>query len=152
MEDLAALLPAVFPCLLVAAAVDDLARRRIDDRLNLALAALYPPTALAAGADMAIIAWHLAAGAAVLATGLVAAMRDLMGGGDAKLLAAIACWTGFAALPAFLLLAALAGGLCALALLASGRTGRHLPLAPAIAVAGFAVMPQLGTVGGLLAW
>ncbi len=151
METLAALLPAAFPCLLAAAAVDDLAHRRIDDRLCLALAALYPPAALAAGADMAAIAWHLAAGAAVLAAGLAACARGLMGGGDAKLLAAAACWTGFAALPAFLLLAALAGGLCALILLAGGRAGRELPAAPAIAAAGLAVMARLEAVEALLA-
>ena len=148
-EHFAAPLAAAFPCLLAVAAVCDLARRRIDNRLSLALSALYPPAALAGGADAATIAWHGVAGAAVLAVGFGAFARGLMAGGDAKLLAAAACWTGFAALPAFLLLAALAGGLCALALLAIGKAGRELPLAPAIAAAGLAVMPQLEAVAAL---
>lgn len=160
----ATLLPFAFPALLAVAAAGDLARRRIDDRLNLALALLYPPAALAADADAAEIAWRLGAGACVLAAGLVLAARGLLGGGDAKLLAAAACWTGFPALPAFLTAAALAGGVMALALLAVRRLARRrlsetsrpdpgreeMPYGPAIAMGGLAVWPGVASsLGGV---
>ena len=156
----AVLLPFGFPALLAVAAAGDLARRRIGNRLALALALLYLPAALAAGAGAAEIAWHVGAGAAVLAAGLALAMANLLGGGDAKLLAAAASWTGFSALPAFLIAVALAGGVMALALLLaralpgsrtadSAPPARDMPYGPAIAVGGLVVWPEMAVVSSL---
>lgn len=64
--------------------------------------------------------------------------RDGLGGGDAKLFAAIGAWLGWHALPATLLLAALAGlGWC-LVMIAAGRTvsaGDRLPFGALLALA-----------------
>ncbi|HLO78065.1 MAG TPA: hypothetical protein VK196_16545, partial [Magnetospirillum sp.] len=57
-------------------------------------------------------------------------------GGDAKLMAAAALWSGFFAMPRFALVMAVAGGVLALVMLiARGRRAR-VPYGVAIAVAG----------------
>ena len=66
-----ALLVLTFPCLLVAAALGDIIRFRISNRLNLVLALLYLPAAIWMGSDVAMILWHLSAGATVLVAGIV---------------------------------------------------------------------------------
>ena len=74
------------------------------------------------------IAWHLAAGAAVLVLTFVMFSRGWVGGGDAKLAAATALWFGFAHLLDYLLYASIFGGVLTLALIQF----RMLPLpAPA---------------------
>ena len=156
----AALLALGFPAILLAAALRDMARRRIDNGLSLALALLYPPAALLAGADPGEVAWHLGAGGATLAGGLALAAAGLLGGGDGKLLAAAACWTGFAALPALLVAVALAGGALALVSIlvraVSGRRAKRrpggladMPYGPAIALGGVAVWPRIEPAASL---
>jgi len=152
-----------FPCLLVLAAAGDIKRYRIPNTLNIALACLYLPTALLAGSTWGTIGWHVAAGGAVLVVGIVLFALNWLGGGDAKLLAAAACWTGFAGLPGFLIFTALAGGVLALVLLAVRRLlrgridddsslarllgqTRDVPYGIAIAVGGLAMMPKLDIV------
>ena len=126
-------------------------RRRIPDRLALALALASAPAALLAGLDGAALAWHLAAGATALAGGLALAARGWLGGGDAKLVAAVACWTGFGALAPFLTVTALAVGLHALLLLARRReAAKGLPCAPAVALGGLAALPASAIFRGLL--
>ena len=133
-------LPALaFPCLLAAAAIADIRRARIPNALNLALAAAFPAAAVLGGQPWADVAWHLACGGAVLAIGLVIAWKGWLGGGDAKMLAAAACWTGFGHLAPFLAVTALAGGLLAL----PARHRGSLPFGPAIAIGGLAVFPFL---------
>ena len=59
---LAPVVLALFAGLLAAAAFLDMRRRRIPDRLALALALASVPAALLAGLDGAALAWNLAAG------------------------------------------------------------------------------------------
>lgn len=162
-----------FPALLAAAAVCDLARYRIPNSLSIALALLYPMTALAVGTGAEEIAWHLAAGLVVLLAGMALFFANLFGGADAKMLAAAACWTGFPLLPPFLVIMALAGGVLALVLLVlrfvlkrSGRRGattagagwigrqlerpKAVPYGLAIAVGGIAMFGRLPTVVGAI--
>ena len=158
----------VFPILLAVAAAGDLIRFRIGNRLNLVLALAYLPAAIWIGSDAVTILWHLGAGATVLLAGIVLFSFGLIGGGDVKLLAAAACWVGFAALPVFLVAVALAGGVLALLLLIlryalSGRIAesspvarllgrsRDVPYGLAIALGGFFVLPGLDLVHGILA-
>lgn len=64
--------------------------------------------------------------------------RDGLGGGDAKLIAAVGAWCGLLALPIVVLGSALLGLLAALALALTGRTIRlttRLPFGPCIALA-----------------
>ena len=126
MHSAAFLLTLTYPAMLALAAAGDIARYSIANRLCIALALLYLPAALVAGTPLATVAWHAGAGAAVLAICAAAFFARLMGGGDAKLLAACACWTGFQALPALFLYVALAGGALALVLLVVRTALRRL--------------------------
>jgi Flp pilus assembly protein protease CpaA len=102
-------------CLCLAAAAGDLRTFRIPNRMNAAILALWP-LAWAAGdvlPPLASSAWALAAVAALL--GLqwrlghaYPAMR--FGGGDWKMMSALAPWAGLGGLPALLLATALLGG------------------------------------------
>lgn len=107
----------VFAVLLVAAAASDIATMTIPNWLSLALACLFPVAALAAGLPLATIGWHLAFGFAVLVVCFLLFQVNVFGGGDAKLIAAAAVWTGFAAFAEFALWTALAGGVLAILLI-----------------------------------
>ncbi len=122
---------AAFYLLVVAAAAWDLGSNRIPDPLSLGVALL----GVASGGS---IAGSLACGLAVLAAGLLAASRRWLGAGDAKLIAAVACWTGFDLLLPFLAATSLAGALIALPLAAAGRGA--MPFAPAVAIGAGAVL------------
>ncbi len=172
MNLLAFILCLGFPALLAAAAVGDLVRYRIPNAIPIALALLYLPAALLVGTGLEEIAWHLGAGLVVLLVGMALFFARLFGGADAKMLAAAACWTGFALLPPFLIVMALAGGVLALILMALrfvlARTHRGDPTARpawitrqlarpkavpyglAIAVGGIAVFGRLPTVVGAI--
>ena len=123
----------LIPVILVAiAAVEDLRRQRIPDPVVLAIAVTCPLVSLMGGdRDMA---WHLACGGGVLVVGLALAWIGWLGAGDAKLMAAVSCWTGFGGLVPFLCITALSGALIALAFLLAGRRRRGMPFAPAIAI------------------
>jgi prepilin peptidase CpaA len=91
------------------AAVEDVCERRIPNRLTGALAALYPVYVLVSPAP---VAWLAALGlaGAVFVVGLGLFARDLIGGGDVKLLAALSLWAGPDQFVSFLLITALTGG------------------------------------------
>lgn len=123
----------------------DLVERRIANRAVLAVLALLPLELLLLGGPQP---WWSgpAAGALVLAVGLLAWRSGIVGGGDVKLAAALAALVGLSGLPEFLLVTALAGGLLAAAMLLGVR------LAPLFA--GFAArlrpLPVAGRLAGFL--
>lgn len=102
--------------LLGAAAVSDLARFTISNWVCVALAGLMLAAMAAAPADYDW-ARHLGAAAAALAGGAVAFRFGWLGGGDAKLFAAVALWAGVDRLIELLIATVLAGGLLAAALI-----------------------------------
>jgi prepilin peptidase CpaA len=118
---LAALALAILVLCLVAAAVSDAAKYRIPNTLCLGIAAAFLLYALGAAISFEVLGAHLAAGFAVLVVAAVGFALRIMGGGDAKLLAAVALWLGWKGLPPFLLLMAVIGGALALMLLAARR-------------------------------
>jgi prepilin peptidase CpaA len=145
--------------LLIGAAVSDALRRRIPNLLVLGVVALYVSWAVLAGGLG--IAGDLAAAALVLAIGFGLYAFNVWGGGDAKLLASVALFAGFAHLPTLILVTAIAGGAMAVVSLGSrprralamwhmkgqGDFGRGIPYGVAIAAGGLAV-----TWGELLGW
>ena len=116
-------------CFALAGAIFDLRRRRIPDRLT-ASAILI---ALTSNAWMGGLRGFLGSLAACVLAGAVFALMFFMGGmggGDVKLMAAIAAFAGLGHLVQLLIMTALAGGVFALVLAlargALGHTLRHL--------------------------
>jgi len=143
----------------VAAAASDLVRYQIPNTVCLVLAgafALHAPAMplTAAGA-------HLLAGLAMMAVAAAGFAFRLMGGGDAKLLAAATLWMGWQDLLPFLFVTAMAGAAIGIFLLAARRLapdpppeGRWwslvmarssgIPYGIAISAAGLLMLPRLG--------
>ena len=128
--------------LLVAAGVEDARRREIANWKNAAIAVLAPAWWWASG----LLAWPdmaIQLGAAALVFGLFVAVfaAGWMGGGDVKLIGALALWLPLDALATMLVVMALAGGVVTLLMVAEGRlrvwrssTGEAALAAPAIEV------------------
>lgn len=110
---------AAYASLLLYAAYSDVTRLIIPNWISVALTAVFPIAALVAGAPLGAIGVHLAVGFGVLALGFALFQLNVFGGGDAKLLAAVAVWTGAPALMHFIFWTAVAGGVLAAALLAA---------------------------------
>jgi prepilin peptidase CpaA len=105
------------PLLLAAAASWDVASFTIPNFLNLALAVIFAIFAIAAGLAPAAIGWHVLAGSLGLFIGFTLFALGFIGGGDAKLFAAVLLWLGLKDLLPYALLASLFGGLLTLTLL-----------------------------------
>lgn len=106
-----------FLAALADATLSDLAAFRIPNRDSIALVVLYGLAAMLSGAAMPAVLSHFGAAAAVFLGGAILFALGVWGGGDAKLLAAVAAWTGFAGLPRLLAVMAVAGGVLAAAVL-----------------------------------
>ncbi len=106
--------------LLIAAAASDITRYRIPNIIVYAIVAAFAVGAIFNFAWPAIV-WPVLAGVAMFLLGAGLFALGLFGGGDVKLIAAMALWTGFADLPRFLLIMGAAGGLIGLILLLKRR-------------------------------
>ena len=142
------LLLGLLATLLIAAAVLDLRSRTIPNTLNLAIALLAIPFWAATG-----LAWWpdaaLQVGVAGLVFGLFAVVFWLggMGGGDVKLVAAIALWLPWEAVIVLLVLMSLAGGALTVAMVARRWMARNpgqmeIPYGVAIAFGGLCLIGQ----------
>ena len=99
--------------LLAVAVVTDVAALRIPNFVPLALALLFVPAALISSEPIDWVS-HLAAAAIALGVGIGLFAWGKLGGGDVKLIAAVALWQGLRLLPAFVLLIGIAGGAAAI--------------------------------------
>lgn len=119
MGALVIILPLIALACVLAAPVFDLMRFEIPDMLSIVIAI----TAIAYGLLTPGFGWlsHLAATALVFAVLLLAFARNWMGGGDVKLLTAIATWTGLEGLLLQIVATAIAGGILALVLIMARR-------------------------------
>jgi prepilin peptidase CpaA len=114
---LASLLIATFALLLIFAAVRDAVSFTIPNWTSIAVALLFAAAALAAGLGWGELAMHLAVGLGVLLLGMAMFAFGWLGGGDAKLLAAVSIWMGWPDLLPWVALVAVFGGAFALVLL-----------------------------------
>lgn len=155
------LLVAGFAALMLHAALGDARTLEIPNWISIAVALGYLPCAWLAGQAPADLVLHYAVGIGFLLAGMAVFALGVMGGGDVKLMAAIAPWLDFAAIPRFLILVALLGGAVALGVivlrrwpaLARGRiawldgsvTGarQSIPYGIAIALAALWLLPGL---------
>jgi prepilin peptidase CpaA len=104
----------LFAAALIWAAIGDLRRLLIPNRIVVGIIALYPIFVLAAPGP---VAWMAALGLAggIFAMGIVLFACGVAGGGDVKMLAATALWAGPDFITPFLFVTALAGGVVAIA-------------------------------------
>ena len=117
----------VFPAGVIAAALTDATSYTIPNRICAALALGFFPAALACGLPVGGLALCLAAAAVAFVAGVVLFALRVLGGGDAKLMAACMLWLGLAGAAPFLIWTAVTGGALATALLFA----RRLPMATA---------------------
>ncbi len=110
------------------AACSDLLTMRISNGLVVLVIASFLLLAFVAGLPFPTIGIHFAAGALVLAVTFGMFAMGWIGGGDAKLVAAIAIWMGFELLLPYLLYAAVFGGVLTLLLLVGRRYALPGPL------------------------
>lgn len=130
----AILLVAILPALLVSAALFDLTTYTIPNILPGAMLLLFAVfmLTLAVGGDA--MSWnelvlHFYAGLIGLFLGMGMFALGWVGGGDAKLFAAVLFWLGWDALYDYIILACLLGGVFTLALVALRRVPLPAPLA-----------------------
>src|SRR5947207_12982096 len=100
----------LFPTLMAFAAASDLLTMTISNRISLLLVAGFVVLAALSGTNVHDVASHLGAGATVLAVAFGCFAMGWIGGGDAKLVAAIALWFGFGHLMDYLVYASIGGG------------------------------------------
>jgi len=125
--------------LVCGAAIIDVVRYQIPDEISIGVLIL----GIVFGIATPGFAWwsHAAAPVIMFAFGLLAFGRGWLGGGDVKLMTAIAAWAGLTSLPVVFLATSVAGGGLALIMMFRRRfagttavAATHVPYAVAIAV------------------
>lgn len=150
----------LFPICMAFAAANDLFTMTIPNRISLALILAFFATVAFAGFSGEQILLHAGIGAAALAVGFTLFAFKLVGGGDAKLLAAGALWMGADLAVPYVAYITIFGGLLSVVILAYRRfvpadnlplpgwamrlhtQGGGIPYGIAIAAAGLAMYPQ----------
>jgi len=107
----------LFPALMAFAAASDLFTMTIPNRVSLLLIAGFFVLAGFGGMPLEQIGLHAAAGLTVLVVAFTCFAFGWIGGGDAKVAAAVGLWFGFPPLTNYLLYASLIGGALTLLLL-----------------------------------
>lgn len=134
---------AAFAGLVLTGAFRDLTSYTIPNWISFAILGLFPLAALAAGLALPTIGIHAGIGAAVLVAAMGMFAMNWIGGGDAKMFAAVAFWMGWPAVMEFLLWTAISGGVLA-ALLLSLRAPALRPMV----LGGPAWLTKLSEPGG----
>ena len=126
MLDLAIL--AIFPGVMVFAAISDMLTMKIPNAVSLVLIAGFFVLAIAMGMQWSTIGWHALAAVLMLVVCFALFNIGWIGGGDAKLAAATALWLGFGLLPSYGVFASIFGGVLTLAILQLRRMAMEGPL------------------------
>jgi prepilin peptidase CpaA len=112
----------ILPALVITAALKDLTSMTIPNWISGLLVLGFVPAAWAAGLGVGEMGLHLAVGVGGLLIGMGLFAARVIGGGDAKLMAAAALWLGLKSAGLFLLWTGVAGGLFCLALIMARRS------------------------------
>lgn len=104
----------VFPLLIMLAGISDYFTLTIPNWINTAIALSVIPFVLLSGMPVEVFAWHVAAGVMSFLVGYYLFSANLIGGGDAKMLAACGLWIGWSELFQFAFYTAIAGGFLAI--------------------------------------
>lgn len=111
----------VFPLCMIFATFCDLFTMTIPNKVSLGLIAAFAVFAPLAGMGWETALWHIGVAVVVLIVGFGLFSLGVMGGGDAKLLAASALWFGTAFTLPYLLAASVLGGLLTLVIVIARR-------------------------------
>lgn len=106
----------IFPALMAFGAAMDLVTMTIPNRISIALIVGFLLAAVLIGMPLQQFAVHLGVGFGMLLIGMALFALRVVGGGDAKLLAAASLWIGFEQLGIYMSYVAILGGLLALAI------------------------------------
>ena len=112
---------AVFPICMILATFYDLFTMTIPNKISLCLIAAFAVFAPLAGMGWETALWHIGVSVVVLIVGFALFSVGVMGGGDAKLLAASALWFGTAFTLPYLLAASVLGGVLTLVIIIARR-------------------------------
>ena len=112
---------AIFPICMIFATFYDLFTMTIPNKITLVLLASFAVFAPLAGMGWETALWHFGVAVCVLIVGFGLFSLGVMGGGDAKLLAASALWFGTAFTLPYLLAASVLGGLLTLFIVIARR-------------------------------
>ena len=120
----------IFPVAMAFAAANDLFTMKIPNRISIALIGGFVAVALLTRMPLETFGIHLACAFGVLALTFTLFAFGLLGGGDAKLMAAGALWMGGEHIIEFVLLVTIFGGVLCLAILGYRRVvpANTLPL------------------------
>ena len=119
---------AVFPALVLVAALKDVTSYTIPNWISAVLIAAFFVVALAVGAPANLVGMHAAVGVISLLAAIGMFAAGWIGGGDAKLFAAAGLWLGLPAVWPYVLITAVAGGGLAVLLL-NMRSPQFQPIA-----------------------
>jgi len=108
---------AIFPICMLFATFYDIFTMTIPNKITLVLLASYAILAPLAGLGLETILWSIGLAFVVLVVGFGLFSLGVMGGGDAKLLAASTLWFGTALAGKYILYASLLGGVLTIAIL-----------------------------------
>ena len=144
---LSSVLLGVLALLLFVAAATDIRSRTISNGLNAAIALLAPVFWWASGLTSAEMAVQLGLGLGVFGLFAAAFYFGAMGGGDVKLLGALALWLPLFSIARLLIVMALAGGVLTVAMVAVHKLRKagqplEIPYGVAIAFAGLWVITE----------
>lgn len=149
-----------FPVAMAFAAANDLFTMKIPNRISLALIGGFVAIAVMTRMPLESIGIHVAIALGVLAATFVLFWMNMLGGGDAKLMAAGALWMGPDHIIEFLAYVTAFGGVLAVAMLAYRsflpanafplpgwarrlhKTGEGIPYGIAIAAGGLLLFPE----------
>ncbi len=162
--EIVVLLP--YPVALTWAMCSDLVSNRIPNAIPIVLLVGFLLAAIVMPARLDVVMLQLGLGVAALVVGMIIFHFGLIGGGDAKLLAAAVPWIDVRALPGFLLWMAVVGGILGLVVLLirrlpyrglptfehrgaenmPGKSAIALPYGVAIGCAGLITLPNLSLI------
>lgn len=117
METVTLLLLSVLPLLVIAAGIHDLTTMKIPNWISGLLILGFFPAAFMVGLSPATVAVHFGVAVVALFVGMGLFALRVIGGGDAKLMAAACLWLGVSGSTMFILWTAVAGGAFCLVLI-----------------------------------
>lgn len=132
MDTVTLLLLSILPCLVIIAGLRDLTTMKIPNWISGALILCFFPAAFVVGLAPMVVLMHVGIAFAALLAGMALFATRVIGGGDAKLMAASCLWLGLSGSGVFLLWTGVAGGVFCLALIAArAQLQSHTAGAPA---------------------